>query len=379
MVGRTTAVLLLLALTGCHGCARQSAPDSTPAPTTTTTPAPVVEETISANSAPNQERGNAWSSGGGIDWTHVGPGGQSGGSNRGTSSSGSRRGSSGSTGSTGSSSASASSGSSGTASASRGELRRLSQDLFNADTNAVGSQVTLHTQGRTSSSALGDNAAEPLIAIVSPQVLRGATIAPFWALLDNYSPSVTVREQQTSQERQEEEAFLSAVMATEVMTKTEQFLRQKGFIRTPLKDVLREIWFTPYTRSRRTVGSSGFEHVFVGELKDGKVSGFHNWLSYYKEEQEGDLDYLGYMRTVDLGPKAKLVLLKFNWSGDVKPVGSMFVGTSPELEMALFTVCYFARPGNNCPMEISGNKFNIKTYSQTYNGRTYVGTAFPNI
>ena len=64
-----------------------------------------------------------------------------------------------------------------------------------------------------------------------------------------------------------------------------------------------DIWFTPYSRSRRVVGSSGFEHVFVGELKGGKVSGFHNWVSFYKEEQEGDLDYFGHMKIIRLGTK----------------------------------------------------------------------------
>ena len=67
--------------------------------------------------------------------------------------------------------------------------------------------------------------------------------------------------------------------------------------------MLKEIWFTPYTRYRSVLGSSGFEHVFVGEVKDGKVSGFHNWVSFYKEEQEGDLNYLGYTKTVDIGDK----------------------------------------------------------------------------
>ena len=33
----------------------------------------------------------------------------------------------------------------------------------------------------------------------------------------------------------------------------------------------------------------------------------------------------------------------FTWNGDIKSYGSMFVGTSPELVMALDTICFMAR------------------------------------
>lgn len=61
-----------------------------------------------------------------------------------------------------------------------------------------------------------------------------------------------------------------------------------------------------YSRAGSTLGSSGFEHVFVGELKSGAVSGFHNWVYFYHEELEGDLNYMGWSKTVDLGDKVSL-------------------------------------------------------------------------
>ena len=46
-----------------------------------------------------------------------------------------------------------------------------------------------------------------------------------------------------------------------------------------------QIWFELYGRSRGgRKDSSGFEHVFVGEIKDDQVSGFHNWIQFWIEE-----------------------------------------------------------------------------------------------
>ena len=39
-----------------------------------------------------------------------------------------------------------------------------------------------------------------------------------------------------------------------------------------------------------------FTLVFVGEMKDGQVSGFHNWIQILLEEKAGRLDYKGYIK-----------------------------------------------------------------------------------
>jgi len=54
--------------------------------------------------------------------------------------------------------------------------------------------------------------------------------------------------------------------------------------------------------------SSGFEHVFVGEERAGKIMGLHNWVQYYIEEKKGNINYLGWKgKQVSLVPKDKWV------------------------------------------------------------------------
>lgn len=39
------------------------------------------------------------------------------------------------------------------------------------------------------------------------------------------------------------------------------------------KDLLKAIWFNMYSRGQGKIGSSGFEHIFLSELKNGEISG----------------------------------------------------------------------------------------------------------
>lgn len=65
--------------------------------------------------------------------------------------------------------------------------------------------------------------------------------------------------------------------------------------------MLRLIWFNMYSRGQGKIGSSGFEHVFLGELKNNQVSGLHNWVYFGEEEKKHEINYLGYMKKIDLG------------------------------------------------------------------------------
>ena len=82
-------------------------------------------------------------------------------------------------------------------------------------------------------------------------------------------------------------------------------------------NVVYDCWFAPYRRVRNN-DSSGFEHVFVGEEKDGKITGLHNWIQYYIEEKKGSIDYLGWVgkQDQDNGDDVNLVSVAFAWADD---------------------------------------------------------------
>lgn len=156
------------------------------------------------------------------------------------------------------------------------------------------------------------------------------------------------------------------------------------------------MWFGLYSRNNNKMDSSGFEHIFAGvsavfslslfsvvyqifffnvtgEIKGGKVSGFHNWIQFYLLEQRGKMNYYshsfdgpvsvhgaGLMATccnsvLDfLSPSLSssqwttypdVLGMQFMWDGYYKQVGSAIIGCSPEFDFALYSLCYITRPG----------------------------------
>lgn len=135
----------------------------------------------------------------------------------------------------------------------------------------------------------------------------------------------------TATERQEEDEFLEKVLDTAVMRIAMNYLKEKGFYRidaishefkmilfdcaicllvgsvgsdrTSQKNFLKTIWFTLYSRGGGSVGSSGFEHIFMNEIKNNEISGLHNWIYFHDQENYGqnNLDYKGYMKSLHLG------------------------------------------------------------------------------
>merc|ERR1719507_476665 len=135
----------------------------------------------------------------------------------------------------------------------------------------------------------------------------------------------------------EEEALLKEMMKTKVMKKTFDFLKANELFTksmTEFEDLLSELWFSVYSRGKRIKGSSGFEHVFLGEKKNGAVQGFHNWLYFNHLEEMGEVNYLGHWEEVDLGGEA---LASLSHSDGGKNKSRLLLWTSPEFELALYT------------------------------------------
>lgn len=67
------------------------------------------------------------------------------------------------------------------------------------------------------------------------------------------------------------------------------------------KEYLRQIWLGQYNRGGGYQSSSGFEHIFLGEKDNTTIQGYHSWFKYYRDEQAGKINYLGYLRNINLG------------------------------------------------------------------------------
>lgn len=129
------------------------------------------------------------------------------------------------------------------------------------------------------------------------------TIQALLPLHNNYILEANVNEVYTADEKIEENNFLDKILSTPIMQHTRNFLIENNKLgKDPkeFKDLLRLIWFNMYSRGGGKIGSSGFEHVFAGEIKNNQISGLHNWVYFANQEKENQLNYLGYLHKIDL-------------------------------------------------------------------------------
>lgn len=258
---------------------------------------------------------------------------------------------------------------------------QFSDDLLKMDTNTVRAVYQLQGKLRPRPVVDLDLASQNLFDPLPREVLNRPTYSKFIKLLDNYEPKVEMSEKVTNDEKTEMNDFLSAIINTPVMKKVQEFLISKGKLQrnADFKQLLDTIWFTTYPRIRNVPGSSGFEHVFVGEIKNNAVAGLHNWIQFYILEQSKLVDYQGFFVHLTLRNPVTLLKYKFSWGRVAKPTSTMFIGTSPEFEMGLYTVCFLMRPDERCPIRLGTKTLSIQTFSLKNHGKTFLGSAFPNL
>lgn len=266
-------------------------------------------------------------------------------------------------------------------------LSELFTRLWDLDVNRCkpGLDYDIDIQGYVTSTNLTrpDRASSKLFCkLDESRVFSRPTYQVFRALLDNYEADTSKPEVVTPEEEKENWRFLDAIMDTAVMQETHRFLLAQKKSQADVRQFMQQlydIWFKLYRRTceDRSVNSSSFEHVFVGETRDQAVTGFHNWIQFYLQEKAGNVDYRGYFRrgtTEETERSPRLMTLQFTWTkgGGGKPIGSSFIGTSPEFEIAIFTTMLL--------MGQEKARVNIKKYDVELvchgHGRG-IGTAYP--
>jgi len=254
------------------------------------------------------------------------------------------------------------------------DLGQFFEDLLRDDRNTV--DLDLDTGCRTRKGGARDCSAGPLIKSVGEDIWRRPVYKRLRYLYNNYEESVKTSEDRTSFERREEQNFLTEIMKTNTMKTTLMFLKAKGLFNKSepeFKKLLTQLWFDIYSRGQRIQSSSGFEHVFMGEKKDGKVQGFHNWAFFYDQEQKHQVNYLGHTDVLRLGDHLKYLQFTFTWGREQKIFASFLLGSSPEFEMALYTTCLLAQ-GETCRFKLFGQNLTLITHT-FFNGKN-VASAF---
>ncbi|XP_072551279.1 uridylate-specific endoribonuclease C [Salminus brasiliensis] len=272
------------------------------------------------------------------------------------------------------------------------DLSDIFNELWKLDVNRfkAGADYNISLQGKagyipSGSTTAKDHASAPLFSNVDETKLSSiTTYARFMKLLDNYERSTGVAEKVTSEEVTENNAFLDAVLETAVMKRAHRYLVNKGKSQSNLKQFKSQLyymWFRLYHRERNGgEDSSGFEHVFVGETKFGKeIMGLHNWVQFYLQEKQNLLDYKGYKsKSSDMPDEDDHVLnVQFSWHGLVKPVGSTFMGVSPEFEMAVFTILFLTSTERTTIAVVNLDEYQLELVVHRH-GRS-IGTSYPKL
>jgi hypothetical protein len=216
-------------------------------------------------------------------------------------------------------------------------------------------------------------------------------------LFNNYTLDQTKPEVNEPEESKEVQEFIEAIYKSPPMQVARDYV-SKQYLQREIRDhkltddewwaILQRVWFEQFDNGANQ-DLSGFEHVLVGEQKQGKAQGYHFWYKYYLDEHfvfEGEtfdsIDFLAWKN--DSGDRTPdVVTLSYKWRAFdyvreefrplTKPIGGFWVGPSAEGLMAIGTVRFLneifapkkAEINNvlyNLPLFRSPNDRNLRTF-----------------
>jgi len=268
------------------------------------------------------------------------------------------------------------------------DVKLAAQHLWSLDFNRFVPDVdyALNLQHGKKVFQTEDVADQPLFKFVKKEKFFATpTYKAFYALLDNYVATTGVAETVTAEESRENRAFIDALMETAPMKYLHNYLAEKKLAPRSLQEfkaLLDRIWFSLFRRETAN-DSSGFEHVFVGEERDGKIIGFHNWIQFFIEELKKNVDYYGYVL-----PKRRnahlpdghdpIVSVQFSWKGELKNVSTILIGASPEFEIALYTLMFLAS-GEETEVVFGGTTVVLHCFKINTRAGQFLGTCYPDL
>lgn len=71
-----------------------------------------------------------------------------------------------------------------------------------------------------------------------------------------------------------------------------------------------------------------------------------------------------------------LITLQFSWQKEVKSVTSMFIGVSPEFEVALYTMCFL---NGEKEVDMEMGEFDVTMKTHTFAGGKFLAACYPEI
>ena len=249
-------------------------------------------------------------------------------------------------------------------------------EVISADTHQTG-YIILNKDVQDLSA--GQNLIAEVVIPPKKQKVYDAVVA----LFDKYTLDERKPEHNFPEEQQEITDFIKMILDCPPVQVARDFLAaqitaQGGqpYTDDEWRTVIRRVWFEQFSQGNNP-DLSAFEHVFVGEQKNGTLEGYHFWYKYYLDEHFRDpgagdqrnlLNFLRLFKTdppdvVTLGYRVQM----FDYEARqyrplTKPKGGFFVGPSPAGLIAMGLVRFL--PVAAAPKEaiINGFKYNLSMF-----------------